>query len=106
LPPPRVGTVVGLFAVLLVLAVVACAPIVEQLMIRRKLMRDGNVPWPYLPFLDFMVKCLLLRSVGTGYIFVHKELQEFIANKGLSRGLLKRALELRILRIEMLGSRS
>ena len=77
----RFGVLVGLFGAALVLTLVAGAPIVEQLITRWRLMRDGDVPWPYLPFLDFMVQCLLLRSVGADYIFVHRELQEFVASR-------------------------
>lgn len=81
LPPVRFGTLIGLSVLVLVVALVAGAPIIEQLIMRWKLMRSNDVPWPYIPFLEFMVQCLLLRPVGTGYIFAHRELLEFMARQ-------------------------
>jgi hypothetical protein len=81
LPPVQFGTLVGVFVVALVAVSGVGGMIIAQLMTRRRLRRDGAVPWPYIPFLDFMVQCLLLQSVGSGYIFVHKELMDFIAER-------------------------
>ena len=78
LPRTNFGVLVGLFVLTLIVAVVAGTPTIEQAITRWRLRRDGDVPWPYLPFLDFMVQCLMLRSVGSGYIFVHRELMEFM----------------------------
>lgn len=79
LPRANFGVLVGLLVLTLVVLVVAGTPTIEQAITRWRLRRDGDVPWPYLPFLDFMVQCLMLRSVGSGYIFVHRELTEFMA---------------------------
>ncbi|WP_027346332.1 NACHT domain-containing protein [Hamadaea tsunoensis] len=79
LPPVRFGLVIGLMTALLMFALIAGALVVEQLFLRAALRSAGIVPWPYLPFLDYMVECLMLRKVGAGYIFVHRELMEFLA---------------------------
>ncbi|WP_433832152.1 NACHT domain-containing protein [Actinoplanes sp. CA-015351] len=53
---------------------------IEQYLMRRALAYRQVVPRPYLPFLDYMVQCLQLRQVGAdSYIFVHRELMEFLA---------------------------
>jgi hypothetical protein len=70
---------VGLFVTILVITLVAGTPIIEQFITHWRLRRNDDVPWPYRPFLDYMVQCLILQSVGTEYIFVHKELLEFMA---------------------------
>ncbi|MFC4535334.1 NACHT domain-containing protein [Sphaerisporangium dianthi] len=59
----------------------------QQARVRRVLRREGLFPLPSRPFLDHAVQCLFLRSVGEGYIFVHRSLMEFFASltDGLGR---------------------
>jgi hypothetical protein len=73
--------VVGAFAASYLLVAVALGPLTEQWLVRRRLARDGVVPRPLRPFLDYAVQCLFLRDVGDGYIFVHRELLEFFADR-------------------------
>ncbi|MER7272048.1 NACHT domain-containing protein [Micromonospora carbonacea] len=77
----RYGVVVGAFAASYLLVAVALGPLTEQWLVRRRLARDGVVPRPLRPFLDYAVQCLFLRDVGDGYIFVHRELLEFFADR-------------------------
>ncbi|WP_433687424.1 NACHT domain-containing protein [Micromonospora carbonacea] len=77
----RYGVVVGAFAASYLLVAVALGPLAEQWLVRRRLARDGVVPRPLRPFLDYAVQCLFLRDVGDGYIFVHRELLEFFADR-------------------------
>ncbi|NES31822.1 NACHT domain-containing protein [Micromonospora terminaliae] len=69
------GTALALFTV------VALTPMVEQTLVRRRLAREGLVPYPLLPFLDHAVQCLFLRQVGDGYIFVHRQLLDHFAER-------------------------
>ncbi|EEP72173.1 protein kinase [Micromonospora sp. ATCC 39149] len=77
----RYGAVVGAFAASYLLVAVALGPVTEQWLVRRRLARDGVLPRPLRPFLDYAVQCLFLRDVGDGYIFVHRELLEFFADR-------------------------
>jgi hypothetical protein len=59
------------------LGLVACA---EQAQVRIILRRRNLFPMPCRGLLDHAASCLLLRSTGDGYIFVHRSLQEFFAD--------------------------
>ena len=43
-------------------------------------MRYGYAPWNYVAFLDSCAERILLRKVGSGYIFVHRLLLEYFAS--------------------------
>jgi hypothetical protein len=47
--------------------------------IRIILSRANHLPPQPIPFLDEMVEQIILRRVGGGYIFVHRLLQEHLA---------------------------
>jgi hypothetical protein len=49
----------------------------------RKILADkGSTPINYSNFLDYSAdKCLLLRKVGGGYIFIHRYLLEYFASR-------------------------
>ncbi|MGC4804220.1 NACHT domain-containing protein [Micromonospora sp. DT233] len=76
----RFGLFVWVAVTSYVLAAIALGPIVEQWLLRRRLAREGALPYPLRPFLDYAVQCLFLRDVGDGYIFVHRELLDFFAD--------------------------
>lgn len=80
LPPNRYGLVIGAATFLATFVAIGGGPILEQRVLRYNLNRLDLVPWPCLPFLDFMSDCLILRKVGHGYIFVHRELLDFLAD--------------------------
>ncbi|MCO1596846.1 NACHT domain-containing protein [Micromonospora sp. RHAY321] len=77
----RTGALVGLGAVLMVLTLMALAPMLDQWLVRRRLARQEILPHPLLPFLGHAVQCLLLRQVGDGHIFVHRELLDHFADR-------------------------
>ncbi|WP_262282616.1 NACHT domain-containing NTPase [Micromonospora sp. MA102] len=77
----RFAVLLGGGTALLLFTVVAFAPMIEQVLVRRRLAREGLVPYPLLPFLDHAVQCLFLRQVGDGYIFVHRELLDHFAER-------------------------
>ncbi|WP_170201403.1 NACHT domain-containing protein [Actinocorallia herbida] len=77
--PGNYGVLLGTAAFLLTFVSIGGGPLVEQWILRSNLARHDRVPWPCLPFLDFMTECLILRQVGHGYIFVHRELLDFLA---------------------------
>ncbi|MEU4536203.1 NACHT domain-containing protein [Streptosporangium sp. NPDC023825] len=80
LPPAAYGVLVGVAFFLLTFVSIGGGPLLEQLVLRFELARFQCFPWPCLPFLDFMTECLILRKVGPGYIFVHRELLDFLAD--------------------------
>ncbi|GAB3149706.1 hypothetical protein GCM10027290_36350 [Micromonospora sonneratiae] len=77
----RFGALVGAGYTVFLLVQVALAPTVEQWIVRRRLARQDVVPKRMVPFLEYAVQCLFLRSVGDGYIFVHRELLDFFAER-------------------------
>ncbi|MEH1165846.1 NACHT domain-containing protein [Micromonospora sp. CPCC 205539] len=77
----RFGALVGLGSALLMLTLTALAPMLDQWLVRRRLARQQVLPYPLLPFLAYAVQCLLLRQVGDGYIFVHRELLDHFADR-------------------------
>ncbi|MBE3008315.1 NACHT domain-containing protein [Microbispora sp. NEAU-D428] len=79
-PPATYGLLVGLASLLLTFVSIGGGPLLEQFVLRVELSWSHRFPWPCLPFLDFMTECLILRRVGHGYIFVHRELMDFLAD--------------------------
>ncbi|HVE97115.1 MAG TPA: NACHT domain-containing protein [Pseudonocardiaceae bacterium] len=69
------GLVAGLVAALF-FGGMAC---VQHLLLRALLVQGGFAPRQYIHFLDYAVECLFLRSIGGGYIFVHRLLLEHFA---------------------------
>ncbi len=49
--------------------------------IRIGLWRSGYAPWNYARFLDYCASAGLMRKVGGGYIFAHRYLMEYFAEK-------------------------
>nr|WP_062341635.1 NACHT domain-containing protein [Herbidospora sakaeratensis] len=80
LPPHDYALLIGFASFVLTFASIAGEPLLEQVMIRQELARFTLFPRPCLPFFDFMAECLILRKVGNGYIFVHRELLDFLAD--------------------------
>ena len=39
----------------------------------------GKIPWNYARFVDYATECSFLHKVGSGYIFVHRQLREHFA---------------------------
>lgn len=53
--------------------------VVQHVILRFFLWRDGAIPLKYIPFLNHCVDLIFLRRVGGGYIFVHRLLMEHFA---------------------------
>ena len=49
--------------------------------VRAFLWRQGLAPWDYVRFLDYAHDRLLLRKVGGGYIFLHRMLLDYFAER-------------------------
>lgn len=79
-PPETYGLLIGLSSLLLTFVPIGGAPLLEQLILRFELSRFNHFPWPCIPFLNFIAECLMLRKVGYGYIFVHRELLKFLVD--------------------------
>jgi transcriptional regulator with XRE-family HTH domain len=52
---------------------------VSHLALRFALWRSGALPWNYACFFDYAAERILLRRVGSGYIFVHQLLMAYFA---------------------------
>lgn len=59
-------------------------PIIQHLILRWQLWRNGSIPWYLAPFLEDAVDRILLHRVGGGYAFIHRALLEYFAGKDLS----------------------
>ena len=55
--------------------------VIEHLLLRLMLYRQGNIPWNYARFLDYCAQIGLLRKVGSGYLFAHRMLLEYFARR-------------------------
>ncbi|MBN1811154.1 MAG: NACHT domain-containing protein [Anaerolineae bacterium] len=77
------GLYLGLFVGLAVGLVVGLekggAACLQHLVLRYLLVRNGLAPWKYATFLDHATERFLLRKVGGGYIFIHRLLQDYLA---------------------------
>ena len=59
------------------------AAVIQHYALRLALWRAGKLPRDYIGFLDYAAQRLLLRKVGGGYIFVHRTLLEYFADREL-----------------------
>jgi hypothetical protein len=66
-----------LFFVLFGVLFVVLSPFVERFVVRFWLWRTSSLPWNLVPFLDEAAERLLLRKVGSSYIFMHRLLFEY-----------------------------
>ncbi|MCA9887221.1 MAG: protein kinase [Anaerolineae bacterium] len=55
--------------------------VIQHVILRRILWQTGATPRNYAHFLDHATRLILLRKVGGGYIFVHRYLLEYFAQK-------------------------
>lgn len=56
---------------------IAC---IEHSILRLRLWRSGIIPLHYVRFLNYATERILLRKVGSGYIFAHRLLLEYFAS--------------------------
>jgi hypothetical protein len=54
---------------------------IAHLSLRLILWRHQLIPWRYTDFLDHAVDCLFLRRVGGGYLFLHRLLLDYFADR-------------------------
>jgi len=53
---------------------------IQHYVLRWYLYRKGVMPRKYVPFLDYAAERILLRKIGSGYIFTHRLLLEYFAS--------------------------
>ena len=51
-----------------------------------KLRRRGCIPKNFVRFLDHAARLIFLQKVGSGYIFMHRQLLEYFAGLEVRRG--------------------
>jgi hypothetical protein len=71
-----IGLVVGMIAGLLN----GGGGVIQHFILRILLYRTGSVPWKYATFLNYCVDHIILRKVGSSYIFIHRLLLEYFAS--------------------------
>lgn len=83
---PRMGLVfwltAGLFLGLIVGLNRGLGAVIKHYALRLVLWRSGKLPFRLIPFLDYCAKLILLKKVGSGYIFMHRMLLEYFAKFG------------------------
>lgn len=57
------------------------ATCIQHFNLRLMLYKKGHIPWNYARFLDYASERLLLKKVGGGYIFYHRMLMEYFADR-------------------------
>jgi hypothetical protein len=51
----------------------------QHVVLRLLLCCNRSAPWNYVKFLDYTAERIFLRKVGSGYIFIHRLLQDYFA---------------------------
>ena len=59
---------------------------IKHFVLRLWLIRSGSIPLNYVKFLDFAADRMLLRKVGGGYMFIHRMLLEWFAERCVKPG--------------------
>ncbi|WP_277926212.1 MULTISPECIES: NACHT domain-containing protein [Nostoc] len=75
----------GLLLGLLVAIPRSGTPVIKHFTLRLILYRNGCIPWNYAQFLDYCTERLFLQRVGGRYRFIHKLLQDHIAQMEFKR---------------------
>lgn len=57
------------------------ASLLKHYALRVSLWYRGKLPFKYTQFLDHSARNILLYKVGGGYVFVHRLLQQYFANR-------------------------
>ncbi|MFN8504637.1 NACHT domain-containing protein [Kouleothrix sp.] len=55
--------------------------VIQHICLRLALASEKTIPWNYAKSLDYAAERILLRKVGGGYIFIHRYLLEYYAEK-------------------------
>jgi eukaryotic-like serine/threonine-protein kinase len=58
----------------------------QHALLRLGLRYHGLVPWHYVNFLDYAADRIFLRKAGGGYLFVHRQLQDYFAARHANSG--------------------
>jgi len=53
---------------------------IQHFILRCLLFQRSDIPWNYSRFLDYATERIFLQKIGGGYIFIHRLLQEHLAN--------------------------
>jgi TIR domain-containing protein/NACHT domain-containing protein len=70
----------GLFAALLAALHSGGRACLLHVVLRLRLVRNGVAPWRYVAFLEYAAERIFLRKIGGGYMFIHRQLQEYFAS--------------------------
>jgi DNA polymerase III delta prime subunit len=76
------GLIVGLPMAVVAALAAGGAVGIQHYLLRAILAVNGVIPWRYRRFLDYATERVFLRRIGGSYIFYHRLLMEYFANKG------------------------
>ncbi|OKH27209.1 hypothetical protein FACHB389_28825, partial [Nostoc calcicola FACHB-389] len=79
------GTIIGFFHGLMGGLLGGGISCLQHFTLRLILWLDGYIPWNYANFLDYSTNRLFLQKVGGGYRFVHRLLQDHLAQIKIGR---------------------
>jgi eukaryotic-like serine/threonine-protein kinase len=79
---PTYALLLGILSGLIALALFGGSTVAKHFLLRLMLWRLGCVPWRLSDFLDHAAGLVLLRKVGGGYVFIHRQMQEHLADRG------------------------
>jgi|GEM_PF-2606402 len=75
------GFSIGLLGILRSKPVVAGVAVIQHCILRIVLWVSGSTPRNYARWLRYVVRCALMQQVGSGYVFIHRRLLEYLALK-------------------------
>ena len=75
------GLGLAILSALIAAALFGGSVFVKHFLLRGLLRLHGSLPWRYGRFLDHAAQLVFLRKVGGGYIFMHRLLQQYFAER-------------------------
>jgi hypothetical protein len=83
---PAETLITGLLCSLVAGYVAGGGACIKHYVLRFSLIRNGATPWNYVKFLDYCADRILLHKVGGGYMFIHRMLLEWFAERYVEPG--------------------
>ncbi len=77
---PRYAFQLAILVSVIALALFGGANVIKHFLLRLVLSRRHYLPWPLIRFLNHSANLVFLRRVGGGYMFIHRQMQDYFAN--------------------------
>ncbi len=76
---PTYALNIGILSALIAASLFGAGVFVKHFLLRALLRMQHSLPWRYSRFLNYAAQLVFLRTVGGGYIFMHRLLQQYFA---------------------------